>query len=73
MPRHEDEPLVRKHLLLYQKDWELIEQHFLKRNMGASFAIRTIIRAFFKRIESTANDSAKRIGADLPDELIEGD
>jgi hypothetical protein len=61
MPKHEGEPLVRKHVILYQSDWEKIEHYFLPRKIGASYAIRKIVRAFFIQSEATAAAKAKRL------------
>ena len=61
MSKHENEPLVRKHVILYASDWEKIEHYFLRRNVGASYAIRKIVRAFFIESEARAASKAKKL------------
>jgi len=73
MSRREDEKLVRKHVMIFEDDWQWAETHFA-RTVGISKAFRTIIRSYRKQIESKALASAKRpsVGDDIDAELEAG-
>jgi hypothetical protein len=71
MPKRENEPLVRKHVILFQSDWDRIEEEFQNRSVGASYAIRTIVRAYFRRIDEEVNSQSNRLSVELSDEDLQ--
>jgi hypothetical protein len=47
MSRKHDEPVVSRHLELYETDWDFLQQHFGRQSeakLGVSVAIRQMIR-----------------------------
>ena len=72
MARNEDEPLVRKHVWLSQRDWERTEMYFAN-NLGTSKALRVMMRSFLNGIEAKASAKAARpsVEIDLGDDLNE--
>lgn len=60
MPRKETEDTCRKHIWVFQSDWEWLEGHFGS-TVGISRAIRHIIRTFRKQMEAKALTNAQHL------------
>lgn len=58
MSRREDLPVVRKHVVLYQEDWDFFVSMFSDKNM-VSRAIRTIMHDWKKKMEVKQAASAQ--------------
>lgn len=58
-----NEPTIRKHVLLFKSDWDLLEENFLKRGMSISYFIRVVVRAALKQAEAKVEGQALRLDA----------
>lgn len=57
MPRSENEPLVRMHLWMFQRDQERLHQYFGE-TIGVSKAVRRIVNEALNRLEARVNSRA---------------
>lgn len=57
MPRNENEPLVRMHLWMFERDQERLHQYFGK-SIGVSKAVRRIVNEALNRLEAKVNARA---------------
>lgn len=68
MSRREAQPIVRKHLLIYQDDWDFLSEHFGD-TTGISKAVRTIVHSWVGNLRARAEQTASPIQLDeVPDE-----
>lgn len=59
MSRKLEEPTIRKHVVLFRRDYERIIELFHD-NIGASRAIRKIVREFIKGVDAAVERGATR-------------
>lgn len=59
MSRKLEEDTIRKHVVLYRRDWERILEIYGK-SIGGSQAVRRIVRAFLINLDAKTSAQAKR-------------
>jgi len=68
MPRNEEEPLVRIHLHMFERDFEDLKSLYGS-NMGHTKAVRLIIRRFLNGLREKANTHNGPISKELDIEV----
>lgn len=70
MARSDTEPSVRTHLWLFKSDLEWLQSTF-GHNIGVSQAVRKLVRAYRRKVETKAADRGPK--DDIPLESIQAD
>ena len=69
MPRLDDEPVERFHVMLYKSDLEILRMRY-GQTPGIAPAVRIIVRQFLRRLEQRIQENEN---ADPPHEQAPGD
>jgi hypothetical protein len=60
VPKMEDEPVERIHILLYKKDIEILRQYYTG-NPGVGPAVRMVVRQFIRRLTQSIEEKEDAI------------
>lgn len=72
MPKNNGEEMVRKHIWMYQDDWDFLEQTFgAPGQIGTSAAIRLMVRKYINQLRERGAGVAQPVKTDTVDTLIE--